>query len=71
MGAIETIESYCSIKHSRWRSIIITLTVDPGTSRYIIQLHAKRKQKNIWPPKISLNVLLALSNDSETNKRES
>lgn len=25
-----------AVKHSRWKSIVITLTVDPGTSRYVI-----------------------------------
>lgn len=25
-----------NIKHSRWKSIVITLTVDPRTSRYVI-----------------------------------
>ena len=59
-----------SIKHSRWKSVVITLTVDLGTSKYIIKFYM-RKRRTSGQRIPFLSCPLSLLNDSKTNKRES
>lgn len=57
------------VKHSRWKNIGITLTVDPGTFRYVLSSY-ERRQRTSGPQNSILSVLLALLNSSETYKKE-